>query len=255
LCAYAQAVNWPRLYAAAGPVVALTDAAYLARLKQVVEALEAKKPREAVLYEKQTDWGRIVFAGSVENRHEITDQAVIVDLGGNDTYVLGGDAEPPVLIIDFSGDDTYRAERDLGFACGRLGASVLVDVEGNDTYETAGYALGFGLFGVGILADYAGDDTYTSEGGFVQGASAFGVGLLVEGGGRDTYKAHVYAQGFALCGGPRGQRPLPRVPVRHRRRHPYGQRGAARRGGQRRVRAAFRRGHRVRSRPLDRACV
>lgn len=199
LCAYAQAVNWPRLYAAAGPVVALTDAAYLARLKQVVEALEAKKPREAVLYEKQTDWGRIVFGGSVENRHEITDQAVIVDLGGNDTYVLGGDAEPPVLIIDFAGDDTYRAERDLGFACGRLGTSVLVDVEGNDTYETVGYALGFGLFGVGILADYAGDDTYTSAGGFVQGASAFGVGLLVEGGGRDTYKAHVYAQGFALC--------------------------------------------------------
>ncbi len=199
LCDYANGVDWPRLYAAAGRVVALTDPDYLALLKKVLESLEKKKPGEPILYDKDSAWGHIVFAGSGNAQHEITDQRVIVDLGGNDTYILADGAKPPVLIVDFAGNDTYRAERDVGFACGQLGTAVLVDLDGDDTYATKGHALGSGLFGVGILADYAGNDTYTSEGGFAQGAAAFGIGLLVDGAGADTYKAHVYAQGFGLC--------------------------------------------------------
>lgn len=148
----------------------------------------------------KTDCGRIVVGGKGNDRYE-GDHAIIVDLGGDDEYLLSeNDGGHFQIIIDLSGKDRYIAQSDHAFGGGFLGCSILDDWQGNDIYIAGNYSLGCGIFGAGILVDRNGDDIYQGDIGCM-GASAFGVGMLLDYGGRDSYQAALYSQGFAFIMG------------------------------------------------------
>jgi hypothetical protein len=141
----------------------------------------------------------------------------ILDLGGDDTYYVGGatyDLTNPVsVIIDRAGNDKYLASESLqdnvpgkmaerksnkihpSFGAGVFGYGIVVDMEGNDTYRAFRHTMGRGDFGIGLLLDLAGNDTYDC---YVQcqGSGEFGAGLLVDLAGEDIYTAFQQAQGF-----------------------------------------------------------
>ena len=117
-----------------------------------------------VLLDRMMSFGRLVIGGPGPNEYACEQLAVIVDLGG---------------------DDTYRGP--AGGAGVHRRFSLVVDVAGNDRYEALHDALGAATLGVGILLDLAGDDEYTAEARSA-GFGAGGVGLLADLGGRDTWK-------------------------------------------------------------------
>jgi hypothetical protein len=151
-------------------------------------------------YKLKTNFGPIAVGGKGNDRYE-GDFAIIIDLGGDDEYLLSANADHRFrIIIDMGGDDRYIAQSDHCLGAGFLGCGILDDWEGNDTYIAKNYSLGCGIFGTGILVDRAGDDTYIGNIG-CQAASSFGVGMLLDYGGRDSYSAALYSQGFGFIMG------------------------------------------------------
>lgn len=119
--------------------------------------------------------------------------AGLVKIGGTgpDTH-----QEKAALIIDLGGDDTYNGE----VASGRDGKCALVlDLDGNDNYLGKDFTQGAGFWGIGILRDLKGDDLYRA-GRCSQGAGLFGVGLLVDGSGSDMYLGGSFVQAASLWG-------------------------------------------------------
>jgi len=154
-----------------------------------------------------------------DNSWERPDGFLLVDVGGNDTY-LGSVAAntaiyyPVSVVLDVGGNDTYKPPKpvELGQSAlvgtrapmqgtGVFGIGILDDSEGDDSYECATACQGFGVFGVGVLMDHGGNDSYVGY-QFSQGSSEFGFGLLFDGGGGDDeYTTLQHSQGY---GGPRG---------------------------------------------------
>lgn len=119
---------------------------------------------------------------SSEAAHEYTkDYALLIDLGGDDTYVNhagAGDATigssyaldllPVSMVLDLSGDDVYGEPKDRSISDyygvqgsgSRGGIGMLVDVEGDDRYEATIHGQGMAFLGVGVLSDGAGTDRY-----------------------------------------------------------------------------------------------
>lgn len=136
--------------------------------------------------------------GSAGDNTYDTDAALLVDLGGNDTYHGSAGGAPflapdgswlPVSVnVDLAGDDVYEsanAAADGGFA-GALRAS-----EG-----------GAGIAGLGVLVDAAGDDVYRAENPrtarstlAAQGGSYIGFGQLFDLGGSDHYVMASHREG------------------------------------------------------------
>ncbi len=158
-----------------------------------------------VLLAKETPAGWIVVGGRGPNRYREAGQkvALLLDLGGNDTYdgyaVPFNETQGISVVIDLDGDDVYEAGS-LGLAAGRLGVGMLVDLAGNDRYHLASGSGGAGFAGIGLLVDHEGDDRYEGS-RFTQGAAIGGIGLLLDRSGHDHYSSFGYAVGF---GGPRG---------------------------------------------------
>jgi len=148
----------------------------------------------AVVYYETCEFGDIVIGDTGNNIYK-RDFAIIIDLGGDDTYHCGEQQGTIQLLIDESGDDLYEGGN-YSIACGHFGVSVLIDEKGDDTYSGENYAIGCGVFGVGILIDRAGDDRYHGD-TFTQGAGGFGIGILKDEHGNDRYEGALYAQGFA----------------------------------------------------------
>jgi len=140
--------------------------------------------------------------GGLDDNVYTEDFAVIIDLGGNDTY-LGrcagaiGELNTPVsFVIDLSGDDVYRnCNKLVNQGAGLFGAGLLWDLSGNDTYTAFHISQGAGLFGIGILIDEKGFDNYRA-GYFVQGAGNFGSGILLDYEDDDVYHSYSWAQGM-----------------------------------------------------------
>lgn len=139
------------------------------------------------------------------NHVHTRDAALLIDLGGNDTYRNTAGGAPATddgttiqvtVVIDLAGDDRYEAppgdEISVAQGAGFLGGiGILVDAAGDDAYlaragstDAGGYAVaqGGGYAGFGALADLAGDDEYLVAGSdapgvlqvaFAQGAGAF----------------------------------------------------------------------------------
>ena len=202
-------VDWAKLVAAAKALLALSQPAYLAELNKALE--RARPIRETVpgitgelLLKKTTPHGLIVIGGRGPNTYEPAQPiAVLIDLGGSDTYkgsiAASGKDCPNCVAIDLAGDDSYDG-RPLGLATGRLGVGLLVDLGGKDVYRLAQGCGGAGFGGIGILCDAAGDDTYVGS-KYTQGAAIAGIGLLLDLGGNDTHTSFGSAIGF---GGPVG---------------------------------------------------
>jgi hypothetical protein len=206
----AERMDETALLAAAQTVASLADENWLWRARAAFGTLPPG-PQSlpwvtgTVLLAKETPAGWIVIGGRDSNTYREAGQkvALLLDLGGNDTYA--GFAAPMSelqgisVVIDLEGDDVYEAGS-LGLATGRLGVGMLVDFSGNDRYRLAAGSGGAGFAGIGLLVDREGDDRYEGS-RFTQGAAIGGIGLLLDRSGDDEYRSFGYAVGF---GGPRG---------------------------------------------------
>lgn len=153
-----------------------------------------------------TPLGRLLLRGLGDDVHAAPDCALLVDFGGDDTYLgpvaASGPDLPVSLCIDIAGNDVYRSEL-AGLpsqGAGVLGYGMLLDLAGDDRYEARTFAQGCGRFGVGLLYDESGKDEYRSE-GFAQGAGMYGIGLLFDREGNDEYHTVYYAQGYGFSRG------------------------------------------------------
>ena len=153
-----------------------------------------------VLLAQQTSYGLLVIGGRGPNTYDLEKgAALIIDLGGNDTYrgSIGASSNSDLgnsVVIDLSGNDTYQPSP-LGLATGRAGIGIVIDHSGNDTYRLSPGSGGVGLAGLGILYDGEGQDIYEGN-RFTQGAAFGGFGLLVDRAGDDRYTSFGYALGF-----------------------------------------------------------
>lgn len=197
----------------------VTGAQRLARLgnrkflQQLEIALHNRKPVAQsvpgitgdLLLVQQTSYGLLVIGGYGPNTYDLDKgAALIIDLGGNDSYrgLVGASPSSDLgnsMVIDLSGNDTYQPAA-LGLATGRAGIGLVIDQGGDDTYRLAPGTGGVGLAGLGILYDGDGQDIYEGS-RFTQGAAFGGFGLLVDHAGDDRYTSYGYALGF---GGPLG---------------------------------------------------
>ncbi len=154
--------------------------------------------REAIIWEDEKN--KTVIGGPGPNHYK-GDYALIIDLGGDDTYELTRRPNfENQIIIDLGGHDKYFALEDYALACGYFGYSVLIDAAGDDLYQGKNFSLGTGFFGCGLLWDQGGNDTYIGD-QFTQGAGGFGIGILKDDGGNDRYHAAHMAQGFGFVRG------------------------------------------------------
>ncbi len=153
-----------------------------------------------------TPFGRVLLRGGADDRHYAQDCALLIDLGGDDTYLgsvgASSDGLPVSVALDLSGDDTYIDEHEKSPAqgAGVLGIGMLLDLGGDDRYTAHSFAQGCGRFGVGVLYDAAGTDEYRSA-GFSQGAGLYGIGILFDRTGSDAYHTVYYAQGYGFSKG------------------------------------------------------
>ncbi len=157
-----------------------------------------------VLAYGEAGFGKFVVGGFGDNTYDCTRFAVIVDLGGNDTYngPAGGTFSRDRrlgLVVDVDGDDTYDALND-GLGSATYGVGVLVDHAGNDTYKGKARCAGFGAAGVGIFVDHAGDDTYEFE-RHSGGVGVGGVGVFADLHGNDSYRSNTQSFGLGLPAG------------------------------------------------------
>ncbi|MGD9202232.1 MAG: HEAT repeat domain-containing protein, partial [Chitinispirillia bacterium] len=156
------------------------------------------------LYEWETPYGKVAYGGTGDNIYK-GNYLLIIDIGGNDTYICPENTKNMALqnmgtcIVDFSGNDTYSGY-DYSFGSGFFSISIVIDTRGNDRYIAGNFSLGSGLFGIGIVEDLKGNDIY-SGGICTQGSGAFGIGLLLDREGNDVYNCQTQAQGFGYTRG------------------------------------------------------
>jgi len=196
-----------RMLAAAEALAPIADPQLLEQLKGLPDDGNVKVDGVTgrVVARIDTPAGAIVIGGKGPNTYQLDkmrDVAVVIDLGGDDTYIEGtvGPSRPVLVIIDLEGNDKYKGTKPGIQGGAILGISMLLDLEGDDTYEAVDVAQGSCLAGVGILIDYAGNDRYHGL-RRVQGQALGGVGILIDRAGKDDYHAAMWAQGF---GGPLG---------------------------------------------------
>ncbi|HEX9776300.1 MAG TPA: hypothetical protein VGB83_12080 [Actinomycetota bacterium] len=177
----------------------------------ILEAVDRATPRGAVAAAASSCGA----GGSVV--YESADCSIVVGGDGSNTYDHA--ALDPTLLLDLGGDDTYLGPA----AYAEIGVRVLVDVDGDDTYlddqsaaSTEPIAVfrvrgqGMGTLGVGVLADLAGDDSYTirarttaPEPGPVsqqaraqgQGSAFAGAGVLLDAAGSDRFTIEATTDG------------------------------------------------------------
>lgn len=200
-----QQVDYGSLIAAAQRLARLGNRKFL---QQLEIALQHRKPVAQsvpgitgdLLLVQQTSYGLLVIGGYGSNTYDLDrGAALIIDLGGNDSYrgLIGASPNSDLgnsLVIDLSGNDTYQPSA-LGLATGRAGIGIVIDHSGDDTYRLTPGSGGVGLAGLGILYDGGGHDVYDGS-RFTQGAAFGGFGLLVDRAGDDRYTSHGYALGF-----------------------------------------------------------
>ena len=142
-----------------------------------------------------TKWGAVLLRGAGGHTTPVGEYLLIIDTGGDDTYMGGGfnysvDNWASVL-IDTTGNDRY-------LAAPKMADTPLAQWEGRKSARRVP-AHGGALFGVAFVADLAGDDLYRADRP-CQGSGVFGVGAILDTEGDDTYDAYVDSQGFGYCG-------------------------------------------------------
>lgn len=169
-----------------------------------------------------TIWGEIRLTGGGSTRHEGGPSLLVIDTGGDDTYIdMAANrslANWASIVIDTDGDDRYLSDpaladtpiaefegrRHPGFRPGPGGAlfgyAVIVDTKGNDLYRSHRPSQGSGRFGFAMLLDLEGDDVYDA---YIdsQGFGKFGAGILEDVAGSDRYDGFNQVQGVGQTGG------------------------------------------------------
>ncbi len=163
-------------------VEALLEPERRAQLARLPAAVGTNGVVGSVLLDRSASFGRLVIGGPGPNEYACDQIAVIVDLGGDDTYrgPAGGAGVNRRLsvVVDVSGNDRYVGGSDaLGSAT--LGVGVLLDLAGADEYAVDARSAGFGAGGIGLLADLGGRDSWklARDGG---GVGCCGLGLLLD---------------------------------------------------------------------------
>jgi len=146
-----------------------------------------------------TPYGKVCI-GDTASQYYYGDLFIVIDYGGDDTYLVqreGG--HKSTYILDYGGDDSYNFERSRisPFA---LGMSIVADFAGDDIYSGGSWCIGAGLLGGGIWWDKSGDDRYFGD-TFTMGAGCLGFGILRDDGGNDIYQAALFSQGFGFVAG------------------------------------------------------
>ena len=189
----------------------------LALAAQSAQAILASVPTTAVYdFEVNTAWGVIRLTGGTASTHANVPTALIIDTGGDDTYI-GAPSTTSItnwasVVIDTTGNDAYLGSKELGSTTlasmtsrkrsdrlpgpgGALfGFSMLFDSAGDDVYRTLRPGLGSARFGVAVVYDREGRDTYDAYADS-QGFGMFGVGMLEDDGGDDRYFGFNQVQG------------------------------------------------------------
>ena len=116
-----------------------------------------------------TPSGAILIGGQGQNTYQLDKMpgvSVVIDLGGNDTYLEGSVSpqRPVLVVIDLDGNDVYRGSKPGIQGGAILGVSMLLDLAGDDVYQAVDVAQGSSIAGVGILIDFAGNDRTTGCG-------------------------------------------------------------------------------------------
>ena len=147
-----------------------------------------------------TPLGAIEILGTGRDRVEGDPALLIVDLGGDDTY-LGRQATPvhprmtTSTIIDLGGNDRYDSGDTAGsMGCGLFGLGAIVDMAGDDSYACKESGIGCGWYGTGLVQDEAGNDTYVVKTMWGDGAAHVGVGLVTDLAGNDRHECGQQAQ-------------------------------------------------------------
>lgn len=167
----------------------------------------------------ETPAGLIVISDGADHTYDPAELgtsaiALLVDTGGNDTYLIPAGANasldnPVSILIDLGGDDIY------GYV--ESGASpdpLLLAPDADGRWDPTGppnetngpFSLsdvnrqGAGRMGIGMLFDLGGgEDIYTSL-RISQGFGVLGIGVLYDDGGNDLYQAEAAAQGAGVFG-------------------------------------------------------
>lgn len=168
-----------------------------------------------------TDWGVIVLTGGSDTRHPDRPTLLIIDTGGNDTYLNVPSNHSTnnwaSVVIDASGNDKYLSDPALedtpidrwegrtkkgkfGPGSAVFGVSLLFDGAGNDLYRTHRPGIGSATMGCAVVYDREGDDVYDAYTD-AQGFGKFGIGLLEDAAGKDTYSGFYQVQGCGQTGG------------------------------------------------------
>jgi len=199
----AKRVDVARLLLAAQHLSGLTQPGTLKRIKAAARDLPPNTTGLPATFEgrflhaEETPWGWFIVGDKTANVYA-GPAAMIVDLGGDDTYLAGpgGARESSVaVVIDLGGNDRYIGNRPGSLGGAVLGVGLLVDRSGDDTYTGELLTQGAAFCGVGMLWDAEGDDTYLAQHS-AQGAGFFGAGLLVDRDGDDLVSLGQYGQGF-----------------------------------------------------------
>lgn len=169
-----------------------------------------------------TTWGKIVLSGGKDDTYDQGPYLLIIDTGGNDTYVnvpaTASAGHWVSMTIDTHGNDAYvshvalkgkpvreattrAAERNLpGPACAVMGIAILFDTQGDDLYRSTRPAFGSATMGVAMVVDNKGNDIYDVYADGI-GYGRFGLGLVEDLEGDDQYFGFQQVQGIGLVGG------------------------------------------------------
>ncbi len=190
--------------------------------ERVAAELQAVQSAANFSVDVPTPWGIISLRSGGTDTYQPREYLLILDMGGNDTYLgVGGNrsaGHPITVVIDLRGNDRYLQDRQVAsrgiektpdrkkrpvspcIGGAVMGYAFVLDLQGDDVYTALHLTQGAAHFGVGVLLDAAGNDRYecyTSG----QGSADWGIGLLVDRSGDDSYRCFSMAQGY---GGTKG---------------------------------------------------
>lgn len=168
-------------------------------------------------FDVTTPAGRVIVGDAANTSHDDAAGAVavIIDIGGDDTYrgALGSNASSAngvSLVVDLGGADTWTYDEvadpndtaDLlpSDADGRIpAAGPLFNNNGPVSASTVGRQAS-ARFGLAATIDYGPEDDVRESLRMSQASSLFGAALLYDEDGNDQYDAEALAQGAALSG-------------------------------------------------------
>jgi len=202
LCDLMEKMDRAALHTAAEALAPIADVTLLEQLKSLPDKRSVQVPgvTGTVVARIDTPSGAIIVGGKGPNTYDLDqmrDVAVVIDLGGGNTYYEGtvGPDRPLLVVINEGGNNVFRGSKPGIQGGAVLGISMLLNVGGDNVYEAQDIAQGSAIAGVGIVIDYGPNNRYRGV-RRVQGQALGGVGILMGHGGHNDYHAALWAQGL-----------------------------------------------------------